>query len=173
MKPAGWKKMLVHELIEYWITFAYLLVFLLAFVWYRRLVLAEYQIEYTHYWFPVIEAAVLAKVILIGDAMRLGRRVEGGPLILPTLYRTLVFAVWIAVFSVLEATVRGLIHGHGWTGGLEEIADKGRYELLAWGIVAFVAFVPFFGLKELDRALGDGRLRALFWKRPTLHIEKG
>jgi hypothetical protein len=57
-------------------------------------------------------------------------------------------------------------------GGLEEIAGKGRYELLAWGIVAFVAFVPFFGLKELDRVLGEGRLRALFWMRSTRRTEK-
>jgi len=171
-RSGGWKHTLVHELIEYWITFAYLLVFLVAFVWYRRLILAEYQISYTNYWFPVIEAAVLAKVILIGDAMRLGRGMERGPLIVPTLYRTVVFAVFIAAFSVLEATVRGLIHGQGWMGGLDEIASKGRYELIAWGIVAFVAFVPFFGLKELDRVLGEGRLRALFWQRSTPRAER-
>jgi hypothetical protein len=168
---AGWKHTLVHELVEYWITFAYLAVFLLAFVWYRRLILAEYHIQYTNYWFPLIEAAVLAKVILIGDAMHLGRRMQGGPLILPTLYRTVVFAALVAAFSVLEATVRSLIHGHGWMGGLEEISSKGRYELLAWGIVALVAFVPFFGLKELDRVLGEGRLRTLFWKGSTPRTE--
>jgi hypothetical protein len=52
---AGWKKKIVHELIEYWINFGYLAFFLVAFMWYRRLVLAEYQIQYTDYWFPLIE----------------------------------------------------------------------------------------------------------------------
>ena len=55
MAPAGWKKKVVHEVIEYWINFGYLAFFLVAFIWYRRLVLAEYQVQYTDYWFPLIE----------------------------------------------------------------------------------------------------------------------
>ena len=39
--PRDWKKKVVHELIEYWINFAYLAFFLVAFVWYRRLILAD------------------------------------------------------------------------------------------------------------------------------------
>jgi hypothetical protein len=163
----GWKQTLVHELIEYWINFVYLAVFLVAFVWYRRLILAEYQVHYTNYWFPVIEAAVLAKVIMVGDILHLGRGLEQKPLIVSTLYRTVVFSVWVGLFSVLEATVRGLLHKQGLMRGLEEIASKGWHEVLAWAIVLFVAFVPFFALRELDRVLGEGRLRALFWGRVT------
>ena len=43
-------------------------VFLIAFAWYRRLILASYHIQYLGYWAPVIETAILAKVIMIGDA---------------------------------------------------------------------------------------------------------
>jgi len=170
-KPAGWKQTLVHEALEYWINFVYLAVFLVAFVWYRRLILAEYQVHYTNYWFPVIEAAVLAKVIMVGDILRLGRGLEHKPLILPTLYRTVVFSMWVGLFSVLEATVRGLLRKQGLMSGFEEIASKGRYEILAWAIVLFVAFVPFFALRELDRVLGEGRLRALFWRRLSTGAE--
>ena len=56
----------------------------MAFLWYRRLILAEYHVSYTHYWFPLIEAAVLAKVIMVGDILGLGRGLEHKPLILPT-----------------------------------------------------------------------------------------
>jgi len=76
-----------------------------------------------------------------------------------------VFSAWVGLFSVLEATVRGLLRSQGLMSGFDEIASKGRYEVLAWAIVLFVAFVPFFALKELDRVLGEGRLRALFWRR--------
>lgn len=167
-KPGRWKQTLVHEVIEYWLIFAYLAVFFAAFMWYRRLILAEYQVHYTNYWFPVIEAAVLAKVIMIGDLLRLGRRLEQKPLIVSTLYRTVLFSLWVGLFSILEATVRGLIHGQGLMGGVEEISGKGPYEVLASTIVLFVAFVPFFALRELDRVLGEGKVRALFWKRSTL-----
>jgi len=46
--------------------------------------LAEYQIAYLHYGVSVVEALVLAKVILIGEALRLGRGLEDKPLIVPT-----------------------------------------------------------------------------------------
>ena len=166
--PAGWKRTIVHELIEYGIDFAYLAFFFVAFTSYRRLILAEYQIAYTDYWFPLIEAAILAKVIMIGDLLRLGRRMDDRPLILPTLFRTVVFSVWVGLFSVLEATVKALLHGKGVMGGFEEIAARGRYELLARCVVTLVAFIPFFAFKELQRVLGENRLLALFWRRRVL-----
>lgn len=168
IKTDVWKRAVVHEVIEYWINFGYLAFFLVAFMWYRRLILAEYQVHYTNYWFPLIEAAVLAKVIMVGDLFRLGRAMETKPLIVSTLFRTVMFSVWVAVFNVLEETVRGLIHGNGLMGGVEEIASRGWYELLSRCIVIFAAFIPFFSFKELERVLGPKRLRSLFWRRGTL-----
>ena len=161
------KQRVVHEVVEYWINFVYVAFFLVAFAWYRRLVLAEYHIVYMHYWFPVFEAAVLAKVIIIGDLLRLGRRLDQQPLIIPTVYRTVVFTLWIGAFDVLEATIRGLIHRQGVMAGLEELANKDWHEWLAGGVVAFVAFIPFFAFKELELVLGKDALRPLFWRRRT------
>jgi hypothetical protein len=165
MAPAGWKKKIVHELIEYWINFGYLAFFLVAFMWYRRLILAEYHVQYTNYWLPLIEAAVLAKVIMIGDLLRLGRQMENKPLIVSALFRTVMFSIWVAIFNVLEETIRGLFHGQGITGGFEDITSRGWYELLSRCVVIFVAFIPFFSFKELERVLGQEQLRALFWRR--------
>jgi len=165
MAPAGWKKKIVHEVIEYWINFGYLAFFLVAFIWYRRLILAEYQVQDTNYFFPLIEAAVLAKVIMLGDLVRLGRQIENKPLIFSALFRTVMFSLWVAIFSVLEETIRGLLHGKGLASGVEEIASRGWYELLSRCVVIFVAFIPFFSFKELERVMGPEKLRALFWRR--------
>ena len=164
----GWKKAVVHELVEYWINFGYLAFFLVAFTWYRRLILAEYHVQYTNYWFPLIEAAVLAKVIMIGDLVRLGRRMENRPLIFSALFRTVMFSLWVAIFSVLEETVRGLLHGNGLMGGIEEMVSRGWYELLSRCVVIFAAFIPFFSFKELERVLGPEKLRGLFWRQRTV-----
>lgn len=166
-KPAGLKQKIVHEMIEYWIIFGYLASFLVAFVWYRRLILAEHHIQYTEYWFPLIQAGVLAKVIMVGDFLGLGRRLKPKPLSLRALYQTLIFTVWVALFSLLEKTARGLFHGKDLTAGFEEMVSKGPHELVAWCIVAFVAFIPFFGFRELEQELGKEKLRALFWRRST------
>ena len=89
-------------------------------------------------------------------------------MILPALYRTVMFSVWVGIFSVLEETVRGLVHGKGLASGVEEIASRGWYELLSRCVVIFVAFIPFFSFKELERVLGQEKLRALFWRRGAL-----
>ena len=61
-------------MVEYYLNFVYLAFFLVAFTWYRRLTLAEYDIQFLEYWVPLIEAAVLAKVIMVGDLLGLGQR---------------------------------------------------------------------------------------------------
>ncbi|RPI72993.1 MAG: hypothetical protein EHM38_01100 [Geobacteraceae bacterium] len=49
-------------------------------------------------------------------------------------------------------------------GGIAEFFGKG-HELLANSLVVFVAFFPFFGVKELGRVLGQDKIQALFFRR--------
>src|SRR5581483_5808327 len=167
-KKGGWKQKAAHELSEYWINFVYLACFFCAFTWYRRFILAEYQITYLHYGIGLVEALILAKVILIGDFLRLGRGLEGKVLILPTLYKTFVFTVFVGLFGLLEHTIGGLLHGDGLAGGWEELRHTGKYELLARCLVTFFTFIPFFAFKELGRLLGEGKIIQLFFRRKSV-----
>jgi hypothetical protein len=166
-KKASWKQKVFHEMIEYYINVMYLAVFFGLFTWYKRLILAHHQIIYLDYGVGVIEALVLAKVIMIGDVLRIGRRFRDWPLIYPTLFRAVVFGVWVGLFKVLEQTVLGLLRGKGLAGGFEEIMGRGKYELLADSLVTFFAFIPFFAFRELGRVLGEGKLSELFFRRRT------
>ena len=78
----------------------------------------RHDITYTNYGFAIIEALILAKVIMIGAMFRLGRGLEHKPLIYPTLYKTVVFTLFVALFTILEHAVKGLWNGTGLTGGL-------------------------------------------------------
>ena len=164
-KHAGWKHKIAHEMTEYWLNFVYLAVVFGTFTSYRRLILAEYHVSYFNYGIALIEAAVLAKIILIGEAAHFGRKHEDKPLIVPTLYKTILFAVWVVGFKVLEHMVRGLLRGEGLAGGFHELFSKDGYEILANALVMISAFVPFFAIKELGRVFGRERLRALFFRR--------
>ena len=44
---------------------------------------------------------------------------------------------------------------------------KGPHELLANSLVVFVAFIPFFGVKELGRVLGKEKIQELFFQQRT------
>jgi hypothetical protein len=163
----GWKAKISHELIEYGINAIYLALVFASFTEYRRLLLAAHDIVYTNYWVAVIEGLVLGKVIMIGSVLRLGRWLEDKPLIVPTLYKTVVFTVFVAVFKVIEHGVRGLWHGLGFMGGLAEISEQGVEIVLANALVVIVAFIPFFAVKELGRVWGEQRMWALFFRTRT------
>ena len=165
-RPAGLKRRVLSEMIEYYFDFLYLAFFLVAFNFYRRLILAEYDITYMNYGIPLLEAAALAKIIMIGDMVPMGHGFQRRPLIIPTVARSVLFAIYVLIFALIEHTVTGLIHGKGWMAGLLEIERKGRDELLAKTIIVFAAFIPFFAFKELEKVLGKDRLRSLFWRNP-------
>lgn len=156
------KEKIIHEVGEYVTNFVYLALFFGVFTTYRRLLMAEFQISYGDYGISIIKALILAKVIMLGDILRLGKRLEDRPLIIPTSYKTVVFTVWVVLFSILESTVSGLLHGKGLAGGLQELMSDGLYELLGRSLIVFCAFLPFFAFRELGRIMGEGRIRELF-----------
>ena len=159
-----WKEKAVREFVHYWMTFGYLVFFFGAFTWYHRLVLQEYQITYLHYGLAVVESLVLAKVILIGDALRLGQRLESRPLIWSTLYKAVIFTLWVALFKAIEFTLTGVLHHESIISSWYALVQKAKSVLLANSLVVFFAFIPFFAFRELGRLLGEGTLARLFFK---------
>jgi len=165
VKKRRFKEKIIHEMSEYWINVAYLTLVFAAFTQYRRFILAAHDITYTNYWVAVIEALILAKVIMIGDALRLSRGLEDKPLIYSTVYKSVVFTLFVAVFTLFEYAIKGMWAGKGLAGGLVEYFGKGPHEFLAESLIIFVALIPFFGVRELGRVLGKEKIRALFFLR--------
>jgi hypothetical protein len=159
------KKKIVHEMVEYWINACYLTLMFAAFTQYRRFILAAHDITYANYGFAVIKALILAKVVMIGAVLRLGRGLEQKPLIYPTIYKTVVFTIFVGLFTIIEHVIKGVWKGEGFMGGLIDFLGKGTHELLANSLVVFVAFIPFFGVKELGRVLGEEKIWALFFHK--------
>jgi len=145
------------------------LVFLLgSFTLYRRLTYAELGIGYLTYGFKLIEALVIAKVILIADAIGLGRSAEKRPLMASVAWKTLLFSLFILAFNILEQAVEARVHGEPWSRAILSFTDKGLDEMLARSLVMVIALVPLIAFLELDRALGRGKLRELFFSRGSL-----
>jgi hypothetical protein len=164
-KKGNLKKKIVHEVSEYWINVVYLTLVFAAFTQYRRLILAAYDIAYTDYWVAVIEALIFAKVVMIGDMLHLGRRLEHKPLIYSVLLKTVVFSLFVGAFTLIEHLIKGLWKGEAFRELFGNFLGKGYHELLANCLVVFVAFIPFFAFRELSRLLGEGKIRTLFFRR--------
>ena len=144
---------------------AYLAVLFCTFRTYRALVSAEYHVNYFHYGVSLFEAAVLAKVILIGRFLRIGERFGDRPLIIPTFYKTLTFGVFVLAFAVLEDVVDGLWHRESAHAIIRKVVVVGPWEIAARVVIVLTALVPLFAAEEIGRTLGEGRLLELFFKR--------
>ena len=162
---ASLKERAREEFRLFWIITLYLWLFLASFTIYRRLIIAETGAAYLHYGIALIEALVIAKVILIGKMFGFSRRFEDEPLIVPVLYKTFLFGILVLLFGVVEKLVEGWIHKQGFLGGLHKIGDIGADEIGARVLMLVVAFVPFFAFAEIGRVLGPQKLAAMFFSK--------
>jgi hypothetical protein len=156
------KEKLLHELRRLAVYFVYLAVFFTVFRLYTRLVLSEYHIDYFAYGLTILKSLVLAKIILTGEALRLGERLRQRPLIVATVYYAAVFSVFAMVFEVLEHLILGGIRGESPQEVFARIAEKSWPHLAAMALLVFIVFLPFIAFRETARALGEGKLRDLF-----------
>jgi hypothetical protein len=111
---SSFKAKAIEEFRLFWVIAIYLTMMLAAFTWFRRLVVSESEIGYFHYGAAAIEALILAKVVLIAEALKVGRRFEDSRLMLSVLFNTSAFAIFIAIFAMLEHVVEGLVHRDSW-----------------------------------------------------------
>ena len=156
----GFKQRAKHEFIDFVVIALYLAFFFCAIVTYTTLLLRKYEVSSAlNYTFAIINALIIAKVILIGEIMHLGRSAETRPLYQSVLYKSVVFGLLVFVFHLLEEFVKRVIHGQPAGTVWHNLQVE---ELLGRTIIIFCAFLPLFAFRELRRVLGEEKLYALF-----------
>ena len=98
----------LHEFARFATMFAYLWAMFLLFQIHQYVVLAQHQIPFTQFGVGLVNALVLAKVMLVADDLRLGEWRGRRPLIYPVLLRSVLFAIVFIVFDVIEKVVIGV-----------------------------------------------------------------
>jgi len=164
-KKISWKQKLSRGFKEYWINVLYLTIFFSIFTDYRRLILAHYNIYYGNYGVSVINALILGKVILIVEHLPFGKGFEDRPLIIPTLYKSSIFTICVAIFIALESMAHRFFIAKSMAGVSGVPARHSVYEWTAGALMVFCAFVPFFAMRELSHVLGEGVIPELFFRR--------
>jgi len=146
--------------------FIYLWVLLSLFSFHKALVLNEEYLLYDQ-GFALINALVLAKVVLVGEFFGIGDKLRNRPLIYPIIFKAAVFAVLLICFHIVEKTLTGLLHGKTLFQSIPSIGGGMLQGILMIGIIMFVALMPFFAFRELDRAIGTQELHRLLFGGAT------
>jgi hypothetical protein len=154
---------LKHELMEAIPPFLYFAVafHLLAVV--RTLMQQEYGIQPGTVMNATIGALIVAKVVLLSDLLPIVNRFPDKPLLYNILWKTLIYQAAAIVVGYLEH----LWDAYRETGGFAA-ANAHLVEAVVWPhfwavqILMLVLFLQYCTLREISRAVGGSRMRALF-----------
>jgi hypothetical protein len=130
--------------------------------------LSQYQIDYKAHGLAVVNALVFAKVMLVAEDLRLGDRFNDKPLIYPILFKSILFAMALISFHVVEHVLVGMWHGRTVAQSFSEIGVNKLRGMVSISVIATVALIPFFVLREISRVIGEDRFWSLFFDRRNL-----
>jgi hypothetical protein len=152
---------------EFLAMFIYLWLILALFAIHRSIILAEQHLNYQAQGFAIVNALILAKVMLIGEDLNLGNRFREKPLVHSILYKSLVFAVFFICFHIFEEVVVGVFRGKTVAQSLPTIGGGSLQGIVSVGAIVFVSLVPFFAFREIGRVIGKRELWSLLLSRGT------
>ena len=135
-----------------------------------NLILANYGAQVASFLIATASALVVAKAVLVANAMPAIRRYDRAPLIRPILFKTVFY--WAAVFIVrlLEHWIRYRFGGDYTFGGFvpHVVANFSWDRFIAIQLWIFVLFLVYVTASEFNRLFGHGELsRILFTYRPS------
>ena len=135
-----------------------------------NLILADYGAQVGSFLIATASALVIAKAVLVANAMPAIRRYDRAPLIRPILFKTVFY--WAAVFIVrlLEHWIRYRLGGDYVFGGFvpHVVATFSWDRFIAIQLWIFVLFLVYVTASEFNRLFGHGELgRILFTYRPS------
>ena len=152
----------MDELKELAVIAVYLYITLGSVILMKAAVLHSEGIAFTPWGIAAVKAVVLAKFILLGNAIKIGERESTGPLIWPTLHKSFAFLALLIVMTIVEEAIVGLVHHRPIAVSLGELIGVHLEETIAGYVIMLLVLIPFFAFRVLGEELGEDRLERMF-----------
>jgi hypothetical protein len=159
--PTTVARKLGHELYEYGLVSLYLWVCFGALNLYQEAILNAHGVSYASFGWGAINALILAKFILIGEALHIGDRYATRRFIYVVAVKSSLLLLFLFVLTVVEHTIVGLIHGQSLTMAFATLGGGALPQILATCFVMLLILIPYVAFRELNEVLGEGGLRKL------------
>jgi hypothetical protein len=157
-------EIVVREVKKFGTLFLYLALVFGLFTLHQWVVLASNHISYAFYGASVINALILAKIMLVAEALHFGERFQDKPLAYPILYKSVAFGLMLVVAYVAEEVIVGLLKGKSLAQSAPELGGGTPAGILAIAVIMCVALIPFFAFKEIRRVYGGAEFDSLVFR---------
>jgi hypothetical protein len=129
---------------------------------YKSALLSE-QGSFIGHGIAIINALALGKIMLIAQHFNFAENFRERPLIYPTIFKSIAFAIILGIFKVLEEAGIGWYHGKSFAESIGDIGGGTLRGILALMAVLAILLIPFFGLRELGSVFGREKIARLFF----------
>lgn len=144
----------------------YFLACFLLFLALKKLFLDQYHVKITVFHTAVIGALVVAKVVVLLEKTSFGGRFRSGRRFTHVLWRSFAYTAVVFVVSLAERLFDLYRETSELPTALSSLwASKDLDHFLAMNLCVMLAFLVYHCFSEIDRALGEGGLRRLFFAR--------
>jgi hypothetical protein len=162
VRKKNFRERATSELERYAIITVYLwLLFALFSLHTRQLLQQHGMISVWEHGFALINALVFGKIILIAQALEVGKSLEKRALLWIVLGKSLIFAILLIAFHLVEGAIRAWFEGRPLSAGLTDFGGT-LPSLLTAAAIFSVVLIPFFAFQETARILGSSELWNLF-----------
>lgn len=141
----------------------YLYVCIGAVVLFKYTTLQQEGIGYEAWGIAAVKSLLLAKFMLVGRAIRLGKRLGDQPLIWPTLYRALAFLIFLLILTTFEELFVGLLHHRPVVESLAHVAGSTFLQAFSVCFILFLILIPYSAFLSLSDVLGERETIRLFF----------
>lgn len=155
----------LEEMKEYVLITLYLWLLLALFAEYKRILLQENGINPWNQTYAIVNALIFAKVVLLGEVLNIGKRLQKQALIWLVLGKSLLFSILLILFHIAEESIRSWIEHQPLAGSIQNFGGGTWKGLLIYGALLFVTLVPLFAFKEVQRVMGRDMLWSLLFTR--------
>jgi hypothetical protein len=137
-----------------------------------QLVLDDYLVRFANFMVATTAALVVGKAVLVANELPFFRRFDRAPLILPILFKTVVYFVVVFLARFLERVAEYLLSGGTMAGMSEYVSDNfSWHRFAAIQIWIFVLFLIYTTAMELNTLFGDGELFKIIFTRSSSELK--
>jgi hypothetical protein len=161
---------LLHEFLEILPPTIFFIIGFNLIVLTTNLILSDYGGQFASFMIATATALIVAKALLVANAMPMIRHYDRAPLIRPILFKTFFYWAAVSIVRLLEHWIRYRLSGDYVFGGFvpHVQATFSWDRFFAIQLWIFVLFLIYVTATELNRLFGHGELsRIFFTSRPS------
>ncbi|WP_291296971.1 hypothetical protein [Elioraea sp.] len=124
-----------------------------AILFHENAVLAAHGIEGRSYWSILPKALLLAKFMLVGDALKLGERIGSRTLVGELAWRSLALAALLIVLVLVEEITVGAWHGRSVAKSFADLGGGTAAQRWASMLLLLLILIPYVAARIVAREL--------------------